>query len=69
MKEIENLSKKLQTEFGGGYSVQNLFYMRQFYLAYPDFLETLPILHALRGKTLITAARLRDEIFHAMIGA
>lgn len=37
-KEIETLSKKLRAEFGSGYSVQNLFYMRQFYQTYPDLL-------------------------------
>jgi predicted nuclease of restriction endonuclease-like (RecB) superfamily len=67
-KEIETLSKKLQAEFGAGYSVQNLSYMRQFYLTYPELLEILPILHAPRGKSLITVARFKDEISHAMSG-
>ena len=48
--------------------MQNLPYMRQFYLTYPDLLATSPILHAPRGKSLITAARFQDEIFHAMGG-
>jgi predicted nuclease of restriction endonuclease-like (RecB) superfamily len=67
-REIEALSKRLQAKFGEGYSVQNLSYMRQFYLTYPDFLESLPILHAPRGKSLITTASFQDEIFHAMRG-
>lgn len=67
-KEMEVLSKKLQAKFGGGYSVQNLSYMRQFYLTYPGLLEVSPIVHAPRGKSLITAARFQDEIFHAMRG-
>lgn len=67
-KEIETLSRKLQTEFGRGYSVQNLFYMRQFHLSYSDLPASSPILHAPRGKSLIAAERFRDEISHAMIG-
>ena len=67
-KEIEKLSKKLQAKFGEGYSVQNLSYMRQFYLTYPVLLAASPILHAARGKSLITAARLQDEISHAVSG-
>lgn len=35
---VEKMSQNLQDEFGGksGYSTQNLWYMRQFYLAYED---------------------------------
>ena len=32
---ITNLSKKLTTEYGGGFSVPNIKLMRQFYLYYP----------------------------------
>ncbi len=41
---VEGLSKKLSREYGTGYSVQNLFYTKQFYLTYPK------ILHAVRGE-------------------
>ena len=34
---IKTLSVKLTAEFGDGYSVGNLFNMRQFYLAFPKF--------------------------------
>jgi len=36
---VEQMSKDLKSEFGekSGYSTQNLWYMRQFYLAYKDF--------------------------------
>ncbi|MEN8758018.1 MAG: PDDEXK nuclease domain-containing protein [Desulfobacterales bacterium] len=67
-KAIEALSKKLQTTFGQGYSVQNLFYMRQFYLTYPDLLPNKPILHATRGELVNMAAHFQDEMFHAMRG-
>ena len=35
---IRRLAVQLTTEFGTGYSVGNLFNMRQFYLAFPKFL-------------------------------
>jgi len=36
---VEQMSKELKDEFGAksGYSTQNLWYMRQFYLAYKDY--------------------------------
>ena len=40
---IENLSKKLTAEFGKGFTVRNLWAMRQFYTQFP-------ILHALRAE-------------------
>ena len=60
-KAIEALSKKLQATFGEGYSVQNLFYMRQFYLTYQDLLSNTSIPHAPRGELMITAAHFQDE--------
>jgi predicted nuclease of restriction endonuclease-like (RecB) superfamily len=51
-REIANLSTKLQAEFGSGYSVQNLRYMRQFYLEYPLFSEADQIRHTLRGESM-----------------
>jgi predicted nuclease of restriction endonuclease-like (RecB) superfamily len=47
---IAELSDRLQKDFGNGYSVQNLFYMRQFYSEYPNLVENKQILHALRGE-------------------
>jgi len=35
---LGELSERLQAEFGGGYSVDNLEWFRQFYLAYPRLL-------------------------------
>jgi predicted nuclease of restriction endonuclease-like (RecB) superfamily len=40
---IESLSKKLTAEFGKGFTVRNLWAMRQFYIQFP-------ILHALRAE-------------------
>jgi hypothetical protein len=41
---LEEISKRLTAEFGQGYSVQNLRYMRQFYLSFRKR-------HALRGES------------------
>ena len=41
---ITALSERLQKDYGNGYSIQNLFYMRQFYAEYPHFIEPSKIL-------------------------
>src|SRR3990170_5010458 len=48
---ITQTSERLRIDFGVGYSVQNLFYMRQFYQTYPLLLPTSIILHAVRGES------------------
>lgn len=48
---IEYLSKKLTTEFGKSYSQRNLFYMKQFYFAFPK-------VNALRSELTWTHYRL-----------
>jgi hypothetical protein len=51
---VAALSERLGGDYGAGYSVQNLWYMRQFYLAYPrltgGLTDARKILHALRGE-------------------
>jgi len=37
---LKQLSKALTEEFGKGFSVQNLYYFRQFYLTFPEILHT-----------------------------
>ncbi len=49
-KLIAMLSAQLTTEFGRGYSVNNLEHFRNFYLTYPELLSR-SISHALRGKS------------------
>jgi predicted nuclease of restriction endonuclease-like (RecB) superfamily len=49
-KLVDSLSVMLTQNFGSGYSPQNLFYFKQFYLAYPSLLVATKILHAVRGK-------------------
>jgi predicted nuclease of restriction endonuclease-like (RecB) superfamily len=48
---IAELSRRLTDEFGRGFTANNLWYMRQFYL-------TFPILHAARGELSWTHYRL-----------
>jgi len=47
---VETLSVRLTKDFGPGYSAQNLFYFKQFYLVYPCLLAGSEILHAVRGE-------------------
>jgi len=49
---IVNLSERLQSEFGRGFAVANLKYMRLFYLTYPRLLEG-EIGHAPRDQSAI----------------
>ena len=43
---LKNLSSALRAEYGTGFSLTGLKYMRAFYLAYPNL---IPISHAVRG--------------------
>ncbi|MHB8523253.1 MAG: PDDEXK nuclease domain-containing protein [Limisphaerales bacterium] len=66
---LEELSRKLMQDFGVGYSVQSLRYMRQFYLEFPGLIRALPIRHTLRGELpLLAAATSTDEIRHTPCG-
>jgi len=50
-KLIESLAVSIAKDYGAGYSVQSLFYMKQFYLLYPELCSGAPILHAVRGES------------------
>jgi hypothetical protein len=50
---LESLSKALATEFGSGFSVSALRYMRLFYLGYPNLIA---IHHALRAVSVVRPA-------------
>jgi len=62
---IEELSERLQLDFGNGYSIQNLRYIRQLYLTYPNFIDALPIRHALRGEFKTGETKI-STIHHAL---
>ena len=61
LKLVTQLSEQLTTAYGRGWSAQNLFYMKQFYLSYPSLLPASGILHAVRGEfpqaAIVHAAR------------
>ena len=59
---VAQLAESLTAAYGRGWSVQSLFYMRQFYLSYPHLLPEGGIVHATGGK-LAEAA-----ILHAVRG-
>ncbi len=59
---VEQLSSELTATYGKGWSPQNLFYMKQFYLAYPGLVPAESFLHAVRGETVAAA------IVHAVRG-
>ena len=60
---VEKLSKDLQKEFSGtkGYSAQNLWYMRQFYLEYRSFPNLQQLVGEIPwGRNLVILSRLKD---------
>jgi predicted nuclease of restriction endonuclease-like (RecB) superfamily len=65
-KVIEDLSIKLRHEFGTGYSVQNLRFIRQFYLTYPILLGDSKIRYALRSESSINGNFKKHTIPHAV---
>lgn len=65
---LKGLSEWLLNEFGAGYSVQNLRYMRQFYLEFPSLLRAHPIRHTARGESALLAESVGDKIRHTACG-
>ena len=55
LKLIQELSKRLTVDFGRGFTISNLKYMRQFYLAFP-------IGHAVSGQSFPIPDTLRREL-------
>lgn len=55
---LKSLSKQLTTEYGRGFSVSTLQYMRSFYLEYPDLIE---IQHALRVKSSLPVPQVEND--------
>jgi predicted nuclease of restriction endonuclease-like (RecB) superfamily len=60
------LSKKLTAEFGHGYSVQNLKFIRQFYLQYPRLTNGTEIGYAVRSQSETSLTPIRNGIRHAV---
>jgi predicted nuclease of restriction endonuclease-like (RecB) superfamily len=55
---LEELAQRLGKDFGAGFSLQNLRYMRQFYLTYTSLFDGGEIRHALRGESVDVIGRL-----------
>ena len=62
---VEQMAKDLQNEFGkkSGYSTQNLWYMRQFYLAYHDDLNLQQLVgEILWGHNILIFTKCKSDI-------
>jgi len=59
------LSQRLTAEFGGGYSVHNLQFIRQFYVAYPRLADGADIGYAMRSQSEASIAPTRRAIRYA----
>ena len=62
---VENLAEDLQKEFPGmqGFSVQNLWYMRQFYLNYNDNAKLQPLVGEISwAKNLVIMSKCKDDL-------
>lgn len=64
---IAELSEKLTRDYGSGYSIQNLKYIRQFYLTYSRLVGNTEIGHALRSQSTEKEIKV-TEIFNALRG-
>ena len=65
---MAELSEKLTRDYGSGYSIQSLSYIRQFYLIYRELLDSEEICHSLRGKSSDIVNSLGAGIHHALRG-
>ena len=54
---LQNLAQRLKSDFGAGYSVHNLKFIRQFYLEYPALMSSRDIGYALRSQSGIGLLR------------
>lgn len=70
-KLLADLSRRLQAEFGRGYSVDNLEWFRQFYLGYPGLLgmQISDAARRISRRTRISAAPRRESVPDFLLGA
>lgn len=64
-KLLESLAERLYKEYGTGYSVRNLRFIRQLYLEYPDLLPEDAIRPAARAKSTDTPNPPQSAIWYA----
>jgi predicted nuclease of restriction endonuclease-like (RecB) superfamily len=62
---LESLAERLYEEYGSGYSVRNLRFIRQFYVEYPNLLPADAIRNALRTESTDTPNGPRSAIWYA----
>lgn len=67
-KLLADLANKFKKDHIPGYSVQNLRYMRQFYLVYPELISHQEIRHAVRGEFGRSSGAENPMIRHAARG-
>ncbi len=63
---LKNLSEKLTAEFGRGFSVQSLKFIRQFYLEFPQLIDGSEIGYALRSQSVNPLQTTYNEISYAV---
>lgn len=63
---LEDLARRLKADFGSGYSVNNLKFIRQFYLEYPALMSSRDIGYALRSQSAIGLLPANMQIRHAV---
>ncbi len=66
-KLIAELSEKLTRDYGSGYSIQNLKYIRQFYVTYSRLVGNTEIGHAVRGQSTEKKIKVTEK-FNAFRG-
>ena len=63
---LQDLAQRLKADFGPGYSVHNLKFIRQFYLEYPALMDRGEIGYALRSQSAISPLPNDNQIRHAV---
>ena len=62
---LQDLAQRLKSDFGSGYSVHNLKFIRQFYLEYPTLMNPREIGDAVRSQSAIGLLPAGNQIRHA----
>jgi predicted nuclease of restriction endonuclease-like (RecB) superfamily len=63
---LQNLAQRLKSDFGAGYSVHNLKFIRQFYLEYPALMRSREIGYAVRSQSVFGVLPANVQIRHAV---
>jgi predicted nuclease of restriction endonuclease-like (RecB) superfamily len=63
---LQDLAQRIRSDFGSGYSVHNLKFIRQFYLEYPTLMNPREIGDALRSQSALSLLPAANQIRHAL---